>query len=158
MVCGPMLRCPFTNEEGVGRGLHSSTSQLNLSSLCSFPLNLSLLCPPCNPKLTPGCVPKVLKLSSNVSDVFPKVLKLSSEVSLCKPLGFGDAADSYAYDGHRVRKWNVSCQPYGQAWVAGDVITCCIDLSPGPHGRVLHSSTFRLNLSSVVHRVTRLNS
>jgi len=28
----------------------------------------------------------VLKLSSNVSDVFPKVLKLSSEVIECKPL------------------------------------------------------------------------
>jgi hypothetical protein len=28
----------------------------------------------------------VLKFSSNVSDVFPKVLKLSSEVSECKPL------------------------------------------------------------------------
>jgi hypothetical protein len=34
-------------------------------------------------------VPEVLKLSSNVSDVFPKVLKLSSEVSECKPLGTG---------------------------------------------------------------------
>jgi len=30
--------------------------------------------------------PKVLKLSSDVSDVFPKVLKLSSEVSECQPL------------------------------------------------------------------------
>ena len=28
----------------------------------------------------------MLKLSSNVSDVIPKVLKLSSEVSECKPL------------------------------------------------------------------------
>jgi len=32
----------------------------------------------------------VLKLSSNVSDVFPKVLKLSFEVSECKPLVTGD--------------------------------------------------------------------
>jgi len=31
----------------------------------------------------------VLKLSSDVSDVFPKVLKLSSEVSECKPLVSG---------------------------------------------------------------------
>jgi len=31
----------------------------------------------------------VLKLSSNVSDVFPKVLKLSSEVDECKPLPIG---------------------------------------------------------------------
>ena len=29
---------------------------------------------------------RLLKLTSNVSDVFPKVLKLSSEVSECKPL------------------------------------------------------------------------
>jgi len=34
----------------------------------------------------PWMVPKLLKLSSNVSEVFPKVLKLSSEVSECKPL------------------------------------------------------------------------
>jgi len=33
----------------------------------------------------------VLKLSSNVSDVFPKVFKLSSEVSECKPLHIGQA-------------------------------------------------------------------
>jgi len=31
----------------------------------------------------------VLKLSSNVRDVFPKVLKLSCEVSECKPLHIG---------------------------------------------------------------------
>ena len=48
--------------------------------------------------------------------------------------GVGDAQDSFAYDGHRVRKWNVACHPYGQAWVAGDVITCTIDLTPGPEG------------------------
>ena len=48
--------------------------------------------------------------------------------------GVGDAPDSFAFDGHRVRKWNVSSQPYGKAWVAGDVITCTIDLNPGPEG------------------------
>jgi len=36
-------------------------------------------------------MPKVLKLSSDVSDVFPKVLKLSSEVSECKPLPLAGA-------------------------------------------------------------------
>jgi hypothetical protein len=41
------------------------------------------------PKFTRGCVLKMLKLSSNVSDAFPKVLKLSSEVSRCKPLMIG---------------------------------------------------------------------
>jgi len=34
----------------------------------------------------------VLKLSSDVSNVFPKVLKLSSEVSECKPLLLGHVA------------------------------------------------------------------
>ncbi|KAF2284177.1 hypothetical protein GH714_019794 [Hevea brasiliensis] len=42
--------------------------------------------------------------------------------------GVGDADDSYAFDGKRVRKWNKEAEPYGQSWVAGDVIGCCIDL------------------------------
>ncbi|MEW5299631.1 MAG: hypothetical protein WDW36_002626 [Sanguina aurantia] len=42
--------------------------------------------------------------------------------------GVGDAADSYAFDGKRLRKWSVKCSPYGQAWTPGDVIGCCIDL------------------------------
>ena len=35
----------------------------------------------------------MLKLSSNVCDVFPKVLKMSSEVSECKPLGGGEGCE-----------------------------------------------------------------
>ncbi|XAR73306.1 hypothetical protein NMG60_11007227 [Bertholletia excelsa] len=42
--------------------------------------------------------------------------------------GVGDADDSYAYDGKRVSKWNKEAEPYGQSWVAGDVIGCCLDL------------------------------
>lgn len=42
--------------------------------------------------------------------------------------GVGDADDSYAYDGKRVRKWNKEAETYGQSWVVGDVIGCCIDL------------------------------
>ncbi|XP_073388310.1 E3 ubiquitin-protein ligase RKP [Physcomitrium patens] len=42
--------------------------------------------------------------------------------------GVGDAADSYAYDGNRVCKWSEGHAPYGQPWVAGDVIGCCLDL------------------------------
>ncbi|XP_015580547.2 E3 ubiquitin-protein ligase RKP isoform X1 [Ricinus communis] len=42
--------------------------------------------------------------------------------------GVGDADDSYAFDGKRVRKWNKDAEPYGQSWVVGDVIGCCIDL------------------------------
>ncbi|KAE8700087.1 E3 ubiquitin-protein ligase RKP [Hibiscus syriacus] len=43
--------------------------------------------------------------------------------------GVGDADDSYAFDGRRVSKWNKEAEPYGQPWVAGDVIGCCIDLA-----------------------------
>ncbi|KAM7275529.1 hypothetical protein ACFE04_017395 [Oxalis oulophora] len=42
--------------------------------------------------------------------------------------GVGDAEDSYAYDGRRVSKWNKEAESYGQSWVVGDVIGCCIDL------------------------------
>lgn len=42
--------------------------------------------------------------------------------------GVGDAEDSYAYDGRRVSKWNKDQRTYGQSWVVGDVIGCCIDL------------------------------
>ncbi|XP_024970300.1 E3 ubiquitin-protein ligase RKP isoform X3 [Cynara cardunculus var. scolymus] len=41
--------------------------------------------------------------------------------------GVGDADDSYAFDGKRVIKWNLNAEPYGQSWVIGDVIGCCID-------------------------------
>jgi len=45
--------------------------------------------------------------------------------------GVGDTADSYAYDGHRVRKWNVSTGKYGEEWMAGDIIGCLIDMDEG---------------------------
>ncbi|KAG0470147.1 hypothetical protein HPP92_016847 [Vanilla planifolia] len=43
--------------------------------------------------------------------------------------GVGDAEDSYAFDGRRVSKWNKESSPYGQPWIIGDVIGCCIDLN-----------------------------
>ncbi|KAI0506995.1 hypothetical protein KFK09_013113 [Dendrobium nobile] len=43
--------------------------------------------------------------------------------------GVGDAEDSYAFDGRRVTKWNKYSKAYGQSWVVGDVIGCCIDLN-----------------------------
>lgn len=43
-------------------------------------------------------------------------------------IGVGDVEDSYAFDGKRLKKWNRSDKPYGQSWVVGDVIGCCIDL------------------------------
>ncbi|KAM6981114.1 E3 ubiquitin-protein ligase RNF123 [Aplochiton taeniatus] len=42
--------------------------------------------------------------------------------------GVGDTADSYAYDGNRVRKWNVTTTNYGKSWAAGDIVSCLIDL------------------------------
>ncbi|GIL98251.1 hypothetical protein Vretimale_3653 [Volvox reticuliferus] len=45
--------------------------------------------------------------------------------------GVGDAPDSYAFDGKRVRKWHVRCTQYGEAWATGDVIGCCLDLDRG---------------------------
>lgn len=45
--------------------------------------------------------------------------------------GVGDTQDSYAYDGNRVRKWNVATYKYGEAWLTGDVIGCTIDLNKG---------------------------
>ncbi|MGH0184237.1 UNVERIFIED_CONTAM: hypothetical protein FKN15_014396 [Acipenser sinensis] len=38
--------------------------------------------------------------------------------------GVGDTADSYAYDGNRVRKWNVTTTNYGKPWAAGDIVSC----------------------------------
>ncbi|XP_039746027.1 E3 ubiquitin-protein ligase RNF123-like isoform X2 [Pararge aegeria] len=45
--------------------------------------------------------------------------------------GVGDTAHSYAYDGGRVRRWNVATSPYGQTWLPGDVIGSCIDMDKG---------------------------
>ncbi|XP_042904907.1 E3 ubiquitin-protein ligase RNF123 isoform X2 [Parasteatoda tepidariorum] len=48
--------------------------------------------------------------------------------------GVGDTPHSYAYDGHRIRKWNVSTYKYGESWLTGDVIGCAIDLDRGVIG------------------------
>lgn len=45
--------------------------------------------------------------------------------------GVGDTENSYAYDGNRVRKWNVNTYKYGQPWQIGDVIGICIDCDEG---------------------------
>ncbi|KAK6174817.1 hypothetical protein SNE40_013392 [Patella caerulea] len=45
--------------------------------------------------------------------------------------GVGDTADSYAYDGSRLRKWNVKTSRYGEQWLTGDVISCAIDCDNG---------------------------
>lgn len=45
--------------------------------------------------------------------------------------GVGDADDSYAFDGKRVKKWSVEPAHYGQPWTPGDVIGCCADFDVG---------------------------
>ncbi|XP_058802185.1 E3 ubiquitin-protein ligase RNF123-like isoform X2 [Phymastichus coffea] len=45
--------------------------------------------------------------------------------------GVGDIINSYAYDGNRVRKWNVSTHKYGESWLTGDIIGCTIDMDEG---------------------------
>ncbi|XP_076891434.1 E3 ubiquitin-protein ligase RKP-like [Bidens hawaiensis] len=51
---------------------------------------------------------------------------ISCPFTECSGVGNGDG--SYAFDGKRAFKWNFSAAPYGQSWVIGDVIGCCIDL------------------------------
>lgn len=36
--------------------------------------------------------------------------------------GVGDTTDSFAYDGHRVRKWNVSTGKYGEVQISKNVL------------------------------------
>lgn len=45
--------------------------------------------------------------------------------------GVGDTRDSYAYDGNRLRKWNITTKRYGEPWMSGDVISCAIDCDEG---------------------------
>ncbi|XP_020709674.2 E3 ubiquitin-protein ligase RNF123-like isoform X2 [Athalia rosae] len=45
--------------------------------------------------------------------------------------GVGDTPNSYAYDGNRVRRWNVSTHKYGEPWLSGDIIGCTLDLDNG---------------------------
>ena len=41
--------------------------------------------------------------------------------------GVGDDETSYAFDGYRVKKWNLDNHTYGEMWTAGDVIGTLID-------------------------------
>ena len=41
--------------------------------------------------------------------------------------GVGDDTHSFAYDGHRVKKWNGAQIDYGEAWSTGDIIGTLID-------------------------------
>ncbi|XP_011504327.1 PREDICTED: E3 ubiquitin-protein ligase RNF123 [Ceratosolen solmsi marchali] len=48
-----------------------------------------------------------------------------------KEFGVGDVVNSYAFDGNRMRKWNVSTHKYGESWLSGDIIGCTIDMEEG---------------------------
>ncbi|XP_015440142.1 PREDICTED: LOW QUALITY PROTEIN: E3 ubiquitin-protein ligase RNF123-like [Dufourea novaeangliae] len=43
----------------------------------------------------------------------------------------GDTINSYAYDGNRVKKWNVATYKYGESWLTGDIIGCALDMDDG---------------------------
>lgn len=55
----------------------------------------------------------------------------TSKCRFSQDAGVGDTINSYAFDGNRIRKWNVSTSKYGQAWLSGDIIGSCIDLNKG---------------------------
>ncbi|XP_014215618.1 E3 ubiquitin-protein ligase RNF123 [Copidosoma floridanum] len=62
------------------------------------------------------------------------VMQLGWGVGQCKynqESGVGDVVNSYAYDGNRIRKWNVSTHKYGEAWLSGDIIGTTIDMDDG---------------------------
>jgi hypothetical protein len=42
--------------------------------------------------------------------------------------GVGDHPHSWAFDGCRMKKWNVSCENYGQRWKVGDVVGVLVDM------------------------------
>lgn len=49
----------------------------------------------------------------------------------CEPTsgqGVGDHTHSWAYDGLRCKKWNVSCETYGRRWRLGDTVGALIDM------------------------------
>ncbi|NWR79291.1 RN123 ligase, partial [Centropus unirufus] len=73
---------------------------------------------------------------------------------LCHALvqeGVGDTPDSYAYDGNRVRKWNVTTTNYGKSWAAGDIVSCLIDLDEGTIAFCLNG----ISLGTAFDNITR---
>eukprot|EP01065_Artemidia_motanka_P049385 TRINITY_DN8165_c0_g3_i1.p1 TRINITY_DN8165_c0_g3~~TRINITY_DN8165_c0_g3_i1.p1 ORF type:complete len:1324 (+),score=428.78 TRINITY_DN8165_c0_g3_i1:88-3972(+) len=67
--------------------------------------------------------------------------------------GVGDFLNSYAYDGSRVRRWNVMSHDYGVQWEEGDVIGCCLDLDKGVvswyhNGRSLGAAFARIDTAT----------
>ncbi|MBN3310661.1 RN123 ligase, partial [Amia calva] len=63
--------------------------------------------------------------------------------------GVGDTPDSYAYDGNRVRKWNVTTTNYGKSWAAGDIVSCLIDLDEGTISFCLNGQSLGTAFSNI---------
>ncbi|XP_069045510.1 E3 ubiquitin-protein ligase RNF123 [Lepisosteus oculatus] len=63
--------------------------------------------------------------------------------------GVGDTPDSYAYDGNRVRKWNVTTTNYGKSWAAGDIVSCLIDLDEGTISFCLNGQSLGAAFSNI---------
>ncbi|ROI83714.1 E3 ubiquitin-protein ligase RNF123 [Anabarilius grahami] len=63
--------------------------------------------------------------------------------------GVGDTPDSYAYDGNRVRKWNVTTTNYGKSWAAGDIVSCLIDLDEGTITFCLNGQSLGIAFSNI---------
>uniref|UniRef100_A0A672N090 E3 ubiquitin-protein ligase RNF123 n=1 Tax=Sinocyclocheilus grahami TaxID=75366 RepID=A0A672N090_SINGR len=63
--------------------------------------------------------------------------------------GVGDTPDSYAYDGNRVRKWNVTTTNYGKSWAAGDIVSCLIDLDEGTITFCLNGQSLGVAFSNI---------
>nr|XP_023667118.1 E3 ubiquitin-protein ligase RNF123 [Paramormyrops kingsleyae] len=63
--------------------------------------------------------------------------------------GVGDTPDSYAYDGNRVRKWNVTTTNYGKSWAAGDIVSCLIDLDDGTITFYLNGQSLGIAFSNI---------
>ncbi|XP_076313486.1 E3 ubiquitin-protein ligase RNF123-like isoform X1 [Tachypleus tridentatus] len=55
----------------------------------------------------------------------------TSGCKFSKEKGVGDTPDSFAFDGSRIQKWNVTSHKYGEPWSLGDIIGCVIDLDNG---------------------------
>ncbi|XP_014468649.1 PREDICTED: E3 ubiquitin-protein ligase RNF123-like [Dinoponera quadriceps] len=62
------------------------------------------------------------------------VMQVGWGTAQCKfnqQFGVGDTINSYAYDGNRMRKWNVTTHKYGESWLTGDIIGCALDMDDG---------------------------
>ncbi|EGF77219.1 hypothetical protein BATDEDRAFT_27890 [Batrachochytrium dendrobatidis JAM81] len=70
--------------------------------------------------------------------------------------GVGDNVYSYAFDGHRVKKWHDSIDDneYGAEWTAGDVITAILDLDQKTITFCLNGVSFGVAFTNVDNSVT----